>query len=692
MAYWKDSSKNTRPLDSYGLSTSHTAGKGGNREFHELELGVVLDIVLDLKHPIYSGAHIQQTRIDDKRWPVDLVGAPPLNGDPDLTWIGRCLVRPLVSGKITKKDQLKWAYPLENNFTEYPLINETVVLHEQDDGRMYYSRKINLRNWPNNNLDFTIEGATSGNSNTELFSTAPYTGRMESQTNWKADSGYHGFAGKYYYANPKIRTLHRFEGDLLLESRHGSEVIMKAFDKTRGNDVGDPKYPDYTNSGNPMLILRNRQRQLLKVGQTLSLKHSPNPATVVGTIEEKNVGGYLDENINHDGSSVYMTCGQTVSEWVTTCYKHMFHDQKDEEVAKFKGPSTFVYPSPMKGDQIVINSDRLVLQARYEEILAYSKKRFGICTDNEFTVDAHQQIVLTTHTKTVLNSPAIYLGEYDNTNEPLLLGQTTVNWLYELCCWLLTHTHWHHHTHPNAKCSDGASCDVKEEQPHQTQTPVQINKLTMMRDALHTLMSRRVFVVGGGFANGQDGASIPEGTPPVKITIDNKNKTGGRDGVNAPDGIPQSPPTLAKSPSTSGTPGTFKGMSYRMSAPEAAATYGGAVAAAFGPGGAASDTPAGADPSAPPQNDAQKVEALKALPAAEKAAVAKGGGCGGRSARKTGIYAPTDGSTPVTSSAEVAKWEERDRLLTAAGIVETDHNPPSDVNVEDWKTVVAGFK
>src|ERR1039458_1960239 len=528
MSYWKDSSKNTRSLDSYGLATSNTTGKGGNREFHEMEFGVVLDIVLDLKHPIYTGAHPQQTRIDTKRWPVDLTGSPPSDGDPDLTWIGRALVRPLVSGKVTAKDQLKWAYPMDNNFTEYPLVNETVVLYEQDD-KMYYSRKVNFRNWPNNNLDFTVEGSTSGMSNTELFSKAPYTGRIETQTGWKADSGYHGYAGKYFYGNPKIRTLHRFEGDLLLESRHGSEVIMKAFDKTRGNDVGDPKYPDYKNGGNPMLILRNRQRQLLKVGQTLSLKHSPNPATAIGTIEEKNVGGYLDENINHAGASIYMTCGQTISEWVTTCYKHMFHDQKDEEVFKFKGPSTFVYPSPMKGDQIVINSDRLILQARYEEILCYSKKRYGICTDNEFTVDAHQQMVLTTHTKIVLNAPAIYLGEYNNTDDPVLLGQTTVNLIWDFLEMFKQHVHKHEHSHTNA----GAPS------PKMTQEPTSpfIQQATALQNRLKSLLSRRVYVTGGGFSPGQNGESIPEGTPPVKIDVG----------------------------SGAGVPGGFKGESHRTS-------------------------------------------------------------------------------------------------------------------------------
>ena len=576
MAYWKDSSKNTRPLDSFGLATNHSAGKGGNREFHELELGVVLDIVLDLTHPIYSGAHPMQTRIDAERWPVDLTGAPPSQSDPDLTWVGRCLVRPLVSGKIIKKDQLKWAYPIENNFSEYPLINETVMLYESSDGnRLYYSKVVNFRNWPNNNLDFTIEGASSGTGNTILFSPdSPYTGRIKSQTNWKGDVGRIGYAGKYYYANPKIRTLHRFEGDTILESRHGSEVILKAFDKNRGNDSG--AYPDYVNGGNPMLILRNRQRKLLKVGESLSLKHSPNPATVVGTVEEKNVGGYLDENINHDGASVYLTCGQTISEWVTTCYKRMFHDQQDEEVSKFKGPSTFVYPSPMKGDQIIINSDRLVFSARYEEILSYSKKRYGICTDNEFTVDAHQQIVLTTHTKTVLNSPAIYLGEIDNTNEPALLGQTTVNWLYELCNWLINHTHWHYHVHPDAITRDGEPVETKPESPTQTQIPVQIQTLIRMRDALHNLLSRRVFLTGGGYAPGQNGASITEGTPPTKIVIDNKFSAPGTPAPHDQVYLPAIP-NLASSPSTSGQPGGWTGVDTRIVGGEGAVAAAGAT-------------------------------------------------------------------------------------------------------------------
>jgi len=512
MAYWKPISKNSRTLDSFSLATSRNSGNGSvPTEFYEMELGVVLDIVLDETHPIMNNGEKLHYGIDSDRWPADLSGNPAASGDKDFSWIGRALVRPLVSERLTNKDQLVWAYPLENNISEYPLINETVVLTIQGE-KLYYSRKVNCHNWPNNALDFSLNSNSSGVQNTEMFTTNPLTGKKESVLKavtkdiLSKDTGYRGYAGKYFVANKNIRAIKRYEGDLAIESRHGQTIHLTAYDSNRANDSGVPNSRDYIDGGNPMILIRNRQRSLLREGQTLSLHNSPNPATITGTKAEKNVGGYLKEDINHDGSSIHITSGQTISGWVTTCYKKMFG--MGEEVAKFDGKSTFKYPI-LDGDQLVVNTDRIVLSARYNEMMQFSKKRFAIVTDNEYTIDAHQQIVLTTNTKTVINSPAIYLGEHDMTNEPVLLGQTTINWMYELCNWLLAHTHWYKHSH----------VDAGKESPSQTQTPVQVQQLIALRDKLHTLMSRRVFVTGGGLANGQNGGTITDGTDPTKINI-----------------------------------------------------------------------------------------------------------------------------------------------------------------------------
>lgn len=515
MAYISNTGKSVSSVDNFGLSSKQSSANGN--EFHELEPAIILDIILDSSHPIFKIKSNVQTVIDVDRWPADLNGNKPSEGDVDYTWIGRALVRLRYSSPTTQKDKLTWAYPLESNISEYPLINEMVMVISYNN-KYYYTRKLNLKNLPNQSVDFSINKTLSGTDNTELYSNQQYAG-PKSKTNTDGTLNYVGVVGKYFKINNNIRSIKRYEGDLTFESRFGQSIRFGTYDDNRDNDIGI--YPEYKDSGgNPMIIIRNRQRKLLGDSETLKLKNSPNPATIIGTSIEKNAGGFIKEDINHDGSSIYITSGKTISKWVTTCYKGMFGIK--EEVSSFSGQTDFKYPK-LLGDQIIINTDRLILSARYGEFFNYSKKRYGIVTDSEFSLDAHNQIVISTNTKTVINSPAIYLGEYDNTNEPAVLGQTLCNWLYDLCNWISEHTHWHEHSHVDA----GAPS------PEKTQIPVQIQKLFSLRDQLNTILSRRVFITGGGFAPGQNGGSIENGSTPIKISVSSGNGVpGGWKGQN----------------------------------------------------------------------------------------------------------------------------------------------------------------
>ena len=181
----------------------------------------------------------------------------------------------------------------------------------------------------------------------------------------------------------------------------------------------------------------------------------------------------------------------------------------------------------MDGDQIVINSDRLILSSRFNETFHYSKKRYSIITDAEYSVDANDNIVTNTNNVTCINSPQIFLGQFGETNEPALLGQTSVDWLYDLCNWLLDHIHWYHHVHPHPHGHPDAGrptrLNTSNSSPNQTQTPVQQLKLKLLRDNLHKLMSRRVYLTGGGYAPGSNGIkpinSGGECKEPVKVNI-----------------------------------------------------------------------------------------------------------------------------------------------------------------------------
>jgi len=528
MPYWeKKSPTSNKSMDNYSTAIS---GPANPPEFYELEPAVVLDVIIDKNHEIFK----KGKTIGEEPWAPDLNGQAALKTDVDYTWIGRVLVRPVTSGKQISKEKLVWAIPMESNLSEYPLVNELVIVGKYF-GKYYYSKKLNHSNLVNHNTDFSKEPYLGGGENTELGTSDLYQGPL-SKTTLQSGFGEKGVAGRYFWVNKNIRALRRHEGDLIVESRFGQSIKFAGYDDERKNDSGLKKNKDYygpangasknpvsqemSGGGNPMLIIRNRQRPLLKNGETLILAHSPNPGTIRGTSEEKNVGGYVSEDINHDGSSIHITSGQTISSWVTTCYKKMFG--LGEEVKEFSGITTFTYPT-LDGDQIVINSDRLVLSARYGEQFHYSKKRYAIVTDNEYTVDAHQQVVITTNTKAVINAPAIYLGEYNQTNEPVLLGQTSVNWLYDLCDWLKAHTHWYIHSH----------VDAGEQSPSQTQLPVQIQQLIALQNRLEKLLSRRVFVTGGGLAPGQNGGSITDGTAPTNInTTTGAGVPGGWKGAN----------------------------------------------------------------------------------------------------------------------------------------------------------------
>ncbi len=540
MSYWNKSTSISSPsLDTTSFMGGLKKSKSTVDEFYEIEPAIVLDIILDTSHPYFKQS---KYTLNPNQWPVDANGDTPLNTDLDYTWIGRALIRLLYNQRNVEKEDLIWAIPLESNISEYPILNELVgvVFYL---GQYYYTRKINTFNTPNADVDFNIEliyggfrtdpnAIVQGNRELIIKSTdikQPFSG-PPSKLNSYGNNGYRGVLGRYFLYNNRIRSLKRHEGDLIFESRFGQSIRFAAYDDNRNNDKGYNSefggYDDYKGTGimnpwsasvnspqtmagggNPMILIRNRQRPLNKNDST--------------NTDEKNVGGYMSEDINNDGSSIHLTSGVTLSAFKTTCFKQMWGDGSEEQDG-FNGITSFKFPK-LLGDQIVINSDRIIISSKKNEMFQYSKKRMSFVTDDEYTVDAQNQIVINTNNKTVINSPAIYLGEYNQTNEPVLLGQTTVNWLYDLCQWLLSHTHWYKHTHP----------DVGQSDPPQTQTTVQAASLIVLREKLNLLMSRRVFTVGGGFASGKNGESIKNGATPVSINIPSGNGVpGGFFGVN----------------------------------------------------------------------------------------------------------------------------------------------------------------
>ncbi len=558
MPYWKTSTGiSTNNLDLHNLGGQGNSNATTPPEFHETEPGVVLDIILDKDHSYFKKSPTSPGfTLDEDRTPKDVNGKKPLSTDPDFSWIGRALVRLMYSQKRIEKDDCIWALPLEANISEYPLLNEIVCVTRQN-GIYYYSRKLNQLNFVNANPDFTAELAVGGFRASE---NSPIQGNRElqidpsqqnnyvayqgpqSKLNFLGSNGWAGVLGRYFLFNERIRPLKRREGDTIFEGRTGQSIRFAAYDDDRNKDVGDPNLPDYyrtglnytvngvsysAGGGNPMILIRNRQRPIAPEGKQINNYPGTNVPPVTGTPEEKNAPGYILEDVNNDGSSIHITSGLTENKFVTTCFKKMFGVGEEQPSFQPSEATKFSYPK-LTGDQIVINSDRIIISSKSQEMFHFSKKRMAFVTDSEYTVDSQDQMIFTTNTKVVINSPAIYLGEYNQTAEPVLLGQTTVNWLYDFCNWTLAHTHWYHHQHPDAQGGSTGDAYVPK-----TQTTVQDQALIRLRDILNTLLSRNVFTVGGGLAIGKNGGSIKNGVAPVSInTVTGAGVPGGFGGAN----------------------------------------------------------------------------------------------------------------------------------------------------------------
>jgi hypothetical protein len=466
--------------------------------FYELEEAVVLDVIYDENHP-----EVQNNSVDVDSVPPNIDGKKAEQGSVDYGRIGCIKFRFLNSERNKLKENLNWAYPMENTgITEWPLMNETVVV-AQYLGKFYYTRKLNFKSLVNSNASFITERvAGKVEENINEYTEEKYEG-PESKLNFDGGKNYTGILGNYFKFNPKIRALKRYEGDTILESRFGSTIRFGSYDNVRENDNGLGEYED--GGGNPKILIRNRQAPI-QGEQGLSAK------------------GYTEEDINKDGSSMHFTSGKTISDFITATKKIMFQMGIKEEQANYSpdGSTDFEYPK-QDGDQIVINSDRLIFSSKANETFHFSKKRYAIVTDDEYTVDAHKQVVITTNAQTTINSPKIYLGAYGDEDEPVLLGRTSVFWLYQLCNWIIAQTdllidqaeNWHaQHVHDMDSRKDMQMPPkpdwASKMKNYASQLRTMKEQLIALRDSLPSLMSQRVFTVGGGGAPGYDGGTLTE--------------------------------------------------------------------------------------------------------------------------------------------------------------------------------------
>jgi len=305
--------------------------------------------------------------------------------------IGNVQIRAVISENGKERSTLSWARPLDSNIKSYPLIHEVVII-VQYLGQLFYTQRMNAYNNPNQNAipgislpSFSSKEETTKPANAQDFESVNASG-IPNKKNDQEDVS----LGKVFKPNIDIKPMKPFEGDIIYEGRFGHSIRFGS-----NQENGLPTFK-------------------MKVGQPDEV-----PDTSLQTIEE---------NINDDPSSFWIVNDENVPLIPATAESEVhlqFYPDK---------------PNEFLNNQIFINSDRIVLNSKTQEIMGFAKKAMNFVTEGIFTVDAVDDIITNTTSRTILNSPEIYLGGED-AEEALVLGNTLLNLLNELIDLVLNHKH-----------------------------------------------------------------------------------------------------------------------------------------------------------------------------------------------------------------------------------------------------------
>jgi hypothetical protein len=272
---------------------------------------------------------------------VSVDGVEPTRTD----LVGSCKIRPITDA-ITPHEELRYYKPQDSNQIDLPLVGEMVEL-VRVGGTTYYKRlpnsNINVGNAVENRDAKTYGDDDS--SKTGDYKTTSTTGI--SNTNSNAQNR-ETKLGEYFTPN-QVNPLLLYEGDKLIQSRFGQSIRFSGYNNPES---------EYS----PTTILRNRQNNT-----------------------QVNFGSLIEEDINRDGSVIVLSSNK---------YKMNFQPGlvDDGGSSDFKTtPIKAKLPKEYVGfDQMLLNSERIIISSKSQEMLFFSKGNYGFISDGKFTIDNGQ--------------------------------------------------------------------------------------------------------------------------------------------------------------------------------------------------------------------------------------------------------------------------------------------------------------
>jgi hypothetical protein len=364
---------------------------------------IVVDVILNEKHPEY----------------IKRQGA----------CVGDILVRMLPEQQVeTDLNKLNWVSPEEVSIIDYPLKYEMVSVYFKG-GKLRYSRRLNLTRTIAESSSPQVIGRfisqKTSMSSTDMSLRAQGVSVKQTE-DLSDDTKVIGL-----FANLAVRPLRVCDGDFIVQGRFGNSIRMGS-SLVSNPDVETPK---------PNILISAGQWQSPVSLSTTST--SPYAATY--------------EYINEDKSLIWLVTDETIHFKPSTRYSQA------SSKAHLRSSGIERGETPYTGAQIFINSDRVLINSKVNEVSLFSNTEINLSSIRSITLDTEESVFITANNDITLDSTddifvtgstisfdssndishkargnysilgqKIFIGTTNDVSQPMVLGGELSSWLNDM--------------------------------------------------------------------------------------------------------------------------------------------------------------------------------------------------------------------------------------------------------------------
>jgi hypothetical protein len=269
--------------------------------------------------------------------------------------VGFALLR-LLPGQINVPvGQLKWIPPMDTAIREYPLVDEIVLVFASQFG-MFYTRRLNVTNKITESRVVGIKEAYGGTSTLPTSENVALASRGGVPIDTAIDPVNTVNNKSKILENPLAKMIRHTPGDVVIQGRFGNSIRLGSSLFSKPLEI----IPE------PNLLFRVGPTSLSKISTEKVTDHS-----------------LVFEDINLDKSSIWMLSNEEVKLNVAT---------KNTNIHLRSAESSD--SSNYTGAQIFINSGRVIVNSKENEISLFSNKEINLNSVESITLDSGKLVMM----------------------------------------------------------------------------------------------------------------------------------------------------------------------------------------------------------------------------------------------------------------------------------------------------------